>query len=279
MNQEKNLMKIMLDKKIQHVPVIDSKKFLVDLISLDQLTFNNRISNFFVVMAGGKGTRLRPYTEDCPKPLLSIAGKPILLHLLEKARGEGFYNFIFSIGYLGDMIKDYFGDGEKFGVNIKYLEESFEMGTAGSLANISTECLVEPFVLSNGDVLIDMEYRDLLKFHLDQNSIATMVTKQFRIQHPYGVVKTVNNDILDVEEKPIWETKVNAGVYAMSPDSLNFLTKSTYFNMPDLFKVLRKNSKNIKSYTIDTVWHDIGRPEDLPLANEYLKLKLNLSSD
>ena len=258
----KKVLQIMTSNKIQQVPVVNERNEVIGLHLWDELNAPTTHENLFVIMAGGKGTRLHPQTINSPKPLLLLAGKPILEHIIDRAKSNGFNNFVIAIHYLGHMIQDYFGDGEKFGVKIRYLNESTPLGTAGALS------LLDPkpnstFIVTNGDVVTDINYVEILNFHKQNKAIATMAVKRYEWQNPFGVVQTQGLEITDFEEKPITRSYVNAGIYVLEPSSLSFLKKSETCDMPRLLKRLKEESNSLIAYPIHEPWLDIGRPEDL----------------
>jgi len=218
-----------------------------------------------VIMAGGMGTRLRPHTENCPKPLLPVAGKPMLEHIIDRARIEGFTHFILAIYHLGEMIEEYFGNGERWNVEIKYLREQAPLGTAGALGLLNPRP-TEPFVVTNGDVLTDIRYGELLDFHTRHAAAATMAVRLHEWQHPFGVVQTRGVEIVGFEEKPVARTHINAGVYVLEPDALNTLAVDTPCDMPALFERLQAQSMRTVAYPMHEPWLDVGRPEDLVVA-------------
>lgn len=250
--------------KIQQIPEIDTEGRVVSLHTWDEFITTESISNKMVIMAGGKGMRLRPYTENCPKPMLLVGGKPILQHIIEHARVEGFREFLLSVNYLAHMIEDYFGDGSALGVNIGYIHEDSPLGTAGSLSMIG-KLVDEPFVVTNGDVLTDIRYSDLLEFHKRQESIATMAVRLHEWQHPFGVVQMDGLNIVGFEEKPIARSHINAGVYALSPAALQELNHEGFCDMPTLFERLQARSLKTIAYPMHEPWMDVGTPEDLSL--------------
>jgi hypothetical protein len=159
------VVQLMVANKIQQIPVVDEHRHVVGLHLWDEITVPPIRPNLMVIMAGGMGTRLRPHTENCPKPLLPVAGKPMLEHIIDRARMEGFTHFMLAIHYLGSMIEEYFGNGERWHVEIEYLREQAPLGTAGALGLLSPRP-TEPFVVTNGDVLTDIRYGELLDFHI-----------------------------------------------------------------------------------------------------------------
>jgi NDP-sugar pyrophosphorylase family protein len=223
--------------------------------------------NIMVIMAGGMGTRMRPYTEDCPKPLLPVAGKPMLEHIIERAKLEGFSQFIIAIHYLGHMIEECFGDGEQLGVEIAYLKENAPLGTAGALSLLNPKPRL-PFVVTNGDVITDIRYGELLDFHVRHAAAATMAVRIHEWQHPFGVVQMQGVEIVGFEEKPVARTHINAGVYVLDPSVLNLLDDDQRCDMPTLFERLQVKNNRTVAYPMHEPWLDVGRPDDLVVANK-----------
>ena len=259
------VMQLMVANKIQQIPVVDEQHHIVGLHLWDEITTPPTRSNLMVIMAGGMGTRLRPHTENCPKPLLAVAGKPMLEHIIERAKLEGFNHFVLAIHYLGHMIEEHFGNGERLGVQIDYLREESPLGTAGALGllNPLTDA---PFVVTNGDVITDIRYGELLDFHIRYAAAATMAVRVHEWQHPFGVVQTQGVEIIGFEEKPIARSHINAGVYALSPIALSLLTADTHCDMPTLFERLQANAHRTVAYPMHEPWLDVGRPDDLAAA-------------
>jgi dTDP-glucose pyrophosphorylase len=255
------ILRLMQTNQIGALPIIDDKRKLVGLHLLNDLLAPTRKDNVMVIMAGGQGKRLRPYTENCPKPLLPVHGKPMLEHIIERARGEGFHRFVISVHYLGHMIEEHFGDGRRWNVEIEYLHEDAPLGTAGALG------LLKPrpgsaFIVTNGDVLTDIRYSELLNFHLRSDAAATMAVRQHEWQHPFGVVFTKGIEITGFEEKPISRTHVNAGIYALEPTTLDVLNAGEHCDMPTLFARLKDKAARTIVYPMHEAWVDFGRPDD-----------------
>jgi NDP-sugar pyrophosphorylase family protein len=252
--------------KVFQLPIVDRMRRVVGLHLLDEITTKPKRSNLMVIMAGGMGKRLRPYTENCPKPLLPVKGKPMLEHIIEQARSEGFVNFILAVHYLGQMIVDHFGNGDRLGVQIEYLREQSPLGTAGALELLNPIPEV-PFVVTNGDVMTDIRYGELLDFHIRHDAVATMAVRVHEWQHPFGVVQTQGVEIVGFEEKPVNRSHINAGVYALDPEALSVLSAGTTCDMPILFERLHLKNKRTVAYPMHEPWLDVGRPEDLQVAN------------
>lgn len=262
---KEKLLKIALSKKIYQIPVIDKNRKVIGIYVLDELIKSKKKSNKVVIMAGGKGMRLRPLTKKIPKPMLKVGKKPILQTIVEKFKQSGYENFVMCVNYKSTIIKSYFGNGEKFGVKIEYIKEKTKMGTAGALS-LFKEKPKEPFFLINGDLLTNLDFEKMLDFHYQHNSKATMCIKEFNVESPYGEVKLKNENIKTIEEKPKHKFFVNAGVYVLDPKCIDLIPK-TFFDVTSLFKkMIGKKYKTI-SFPLGEYWLDIGRHHDYDKAN------------
>lgn len=259
------VIKIMSANKIFQIPVIGKDLKVVNLHVWEELSSPVARSNTMVIMAGGKGSRLLPKTEKIPKPMLLIGGKPILERIIEQAKADGISQFILAIHHLGEVIEEYFGDGESLGVKISYVKEKIPLGTAGALRLIDVK-QSEPIIVSNGDVLTDIKYGDLLDFYLQNNSRATMAVQIHETRIPYGVVQTEGIQITGFEEKPIQKYLINAGVYVIDPACTSYLREGEITNMPEFFETLMTNGLSTNVYLIHESWIDIGGHEEFDLA-------------
>lgn len=258
-------LQLMRTNRIHQLPVVDDERRVVGLHLLDRLIAPQRRPNLMVLMAGGRGTRLRPFTEACPKPLLPVAGKPILEHIIERAKAEGFHRFVLAVHYLGEMIEQHFGDGSRWDVEISYLREEVPLGTAGALGLLPARP-AEAMLVSNGDVLTDIRYGHLVDFHERQRAAATMAVRLHEWQNPFGVVRVNGIDIQGFEEKPVVVSYVNAGVYVVNPGALDLLVPREPCDMPTLFERARSRGDRTIVYPMHEPWLDVGRPEDLAKA-------------
>jgi dTDP-glucose pyrophosphorylase len=261
------VMQLMVANKIQQIPVVDEQQHVVGLHLWDEITTPPTRSNLMVIMAGGMGTRLLPHTKNCPKPLLPVTGKPMLEHIIDRAKLEGFNHFVLAIHYLGHMIEEHFGNGERLGVQIDYLREETPLGTAGALGLLN-QLPNAPFVVTNGDVITDIHYGELLDFHTRHAATATMAVRLHEWQHPFGVVQTQGIEIVGFEEKPIARSHINAGVYVLNPAALSVLTADAHCDMPTLFERLQAKAQCTVAYPMHEPWLDVGRPDDLLAANK-----------
>jgi dTDP-glucose pyrophosphorylase len=255
-------LQLMQANKIHQLPIVDENQQVVGLHLLDDLITPCDRSNLMVIMAGGQGTRLRPHTDNCPKPMLPVDGKPILEHIIMRAKAEGFQHFVLAVHYLGNMIEEYFGDGSRLQVNIDYLREEKPLGTAGAIGLMNPRP-ENPFLVTNGDILTDINYGKMLDFHSHHGAkIATMAVRMYEWEHPFGVVYTKGIDIVRFEEKPVARNYVNAGVYVLESKALDALVVGEYCDMPTLFNRLQEKSERTIVYPIHENWMDVGQAED-----------------
>ena len=234
-----------------------------------------------VILAGGKGTRLRPYTTVFPKPLMPIGDKPILEIIVRQLKARGFKEIIMMVGHLGELIMAFFGDGSKFGVNITYSSEEQPLGTAGGLSLIRDQ-LLDSFLMINGDTLTTLNFSDLIDYHERNRAIATMALKKRWIAIDFGVIEIdgSNNEVKGYREKPAFESVVSMGVNALRPEVLEYIEPQRYLDFPTLIQNLIVAKKIVKGYTFDGYWLDIGRPDDYEKANaeiEEIYSKLGIS--
>lgn len=259
------VLQLMQANRIHQLPVVDECRRVVGLHVWDELLAPGKRPNLMVIMAGGRGARLGSLTEKCPKPLLSVGGKPMLEHIIDRAKAEGFDHFVLAIHYLGHMIEEYFGNGSSLKVQIDYLREGTALGTAGALGLLRP--LPEaPFLVTNGDVLTDIRYGELLDFHSHHRASATMAVRVHEWQHPFGVVKTKGVDIVGFEEKPVSRSHINAGVYVLEPKTIDLIGKDEHCDMPTLFARLQEKNARTIVYPMHEPWLDVGRPADLERA-------------
>ncbi len=227
---------------------------------------NHRL-NPVILMAGGLGSRLKPLTDECPKPMLSIGGRPILETILMNFIEHGFHQFYIAVNYKSDVITRYFGDGQRYGVEIQYLYESERMGTVGALS-LLPEIPKMPFFVMNSDLLTSVNFTQMLAFHEENKSIATMGIRKHYHQIPYGVLNLDQHRITRLIEKPIEDYFVNAGIYILSPNALDFMPKNCFYDMPDLFNSMIRENQTTCAFPLRDYWLDIGKIEDFERANQ-----------
>ncbi len=260
-----SILEEMRKKEIWQIPVINSERKVVGVRFLKELVEKSAPNNKVVLMAGGMGKRLRPLTENCPKPMLKVGDKPILETIIQDFADFGFRKFIITTHYHADMIEGYFGDGSEFDVEIEYVREVEPLGTAGALSLIADKPR-EPFFVMNGDLLTKLNFQRLMSFHNEHQAALTMCVQQHDIEIPFGVVKLDGHSIEGIEEKPTRRFFVNAGIYVLDPSSLSLIPKNTYLDMPELVEKLIRRDEQVAAFAVREDWMDIGRPEDFQKA-------------
>jgi len=248
-----------------HVPIVDPDGRIVGLETYHHLTTAPVRDNWVFLMAGGFGTRLRPLTDDCPKPMLPVGGKPILQSILESFVVAGFRHFYISVYYLPELIKNHFGDGSRWGVTIRYVEETTPLGTGGALG-LLPEGDAEPVIVMNGDVLTHLDFNALMDFHLAQQSAMTVCVREYEMQVPFGVVEEEGTMVRKIVEKPIHRFFVNAGIYVVSPEVVRYTHPPRRLDMPDLIEDMIGRAHQVSMFPIHEYWLDIGRPDDYASA-------------
>jgi dTDP-glucose pyrophosphorylase len=264
-SSKQDLLQLCSINQIGQVPIIDDNQNIIDLFVIDEELSKKQLENNVVLMVGGLGKRLRPLTEDIPKPMLYIGGKPILQTIVKSFVDNGFSNITMCLGYKSNVIKNYFKDGSDFGANIDYIVEEKRMGTAGALTLLNKR-FNKPFFVMNGDLLTNVDYERMLHFHELHSSKATMCVREYDLEVPYGVVNVDNEVIVSIEEKPVHSFFVNAGVYLLEPDCIKLIPSDEFHDMPSLFeKLILENQKTV-SFPIKEYWIDIGKMSDYERA-------------
>ncbi|TKI72839.1 CBS domain-containing protein [Lysinibacillus mangiferihumi] len=260
---------LMKSKMLKQLPIVDDNNKIINILFADNIeTSLNK--NTVVLMLGGLGTRLRPLTNDTPKPMLRVGNKPILETIIEGFKQYGYTNFIFSVNYKKEIIQDYFQNGEAFDVTIEYIEEDKKMGTAGALSLLKNRP-TKPFFVMNGDLLTQINFDQLMQFHNEHNSIGTMCVREYEFQIPYGVIETSGADLKMIKEKPIHRSFINAGIYVLDPEVFDYIPENQFYDMPALFEQLIEQGKKTLAFPIHEYWLDIGQMDDYNRANDELK--------
>jgi len=263
---KEEILKLALSKKLHQIPIVDDNDKILGIQEIEELIKPKDKTNKVILMVGGLGTRLRPLTENTPKPMLKVGNKPILQTIVEKFVEYGYTNIIMCVNYKSYIIQDYFGDGSEFGATIEYVLEEQRMGTAGALSLLK-EKPVEPFFVMNGDLLTNVNFEHFHNYHLSNNSMGTMCVREYDFQVPYGVVNIKDSKILSIEEKPVHKFFVSAGIYMLSPEVLEYIPESKFYDMPTLFEKIISENKNAISFPLREYWLDIGRMEEFEKAN------------
>lgn len=259
------LVRIMEANEILAIPLLDDG-IVVGLESFQSQVKRSLYQNPVFLMAGGFGTRLKPLTDNCPKPLLKIGDKPILELVLDNFIKAGFQNFYISLHYLPDMIKEYFGDGARWNVRIQYVYEERPLGTGGALSLLPDDISDLPLILINGDILTTIDLSKLIEFHEEHCGMATLCVREYQHQVPFGVVAGDGNKIVSMQEKPVQRSFVNAGIYVINSGVRKRTLHNTYLDMPTLLEDLIKESIDVYMFPIHEYWLDIGQIDDFNRA-------------
>ncbi len=267
-SERDEILRMMRKNAISQIPIVSENNEFIGLEISEELlpsSSNFKLPNFALLMAGGRGKRLSPITDDCPKPLLPINNKPILEIILEQCINSGIYNFYISVHYLADKIINYFGDGSKWNVSIKYIREDEPLGTAGAL-KLLPETFNESILLINGDVLTKTNFKNVLRYHSINSADITICAREHILSSPYGVIEVEGLNFKSMIEKPSFSQLVNAGIYALKPNVIEFVRGEDFLDMPDLISLCKMKKKKIIVYPVHEYWLDIGKPESLNKA-------------
>ena len=231
---------------------------------------HQKLDNTVVIMAGGKGMRLRPITSAIPKPLVSLAGKPMLHHLLESLHGEGFEDVAISVNYLGEQIEESVGDGSQWGLAVTYLREDAPLGTAGALGILNPVPEL-PVLVVNADVVTGVRFRDLIDQHGNSSAAITVGMRVHDIEHPFGILELDGSGVTGIREKPVWREFVSAGVYVLSPEVFSLIRAGQYVDMPDLVTLAIDRGLRVEGFPLHESWLDVGTPDDFRTAQKWVK--------
>lgn len=263
---KERILELANEKKLHQIPIISNGK-LIGIQDIREFLAPKNKPNKVILMVGGLGTRLRPLTNDVPKPMLDVGNKPILHTIVENFAKYGYTDIIMCVNYKSEIIKEYFGNGDKFGVKIEYVLENQRMGTAGALSLLQKRPKDDFFVM-NGDLLTNVNFEYLHEYHKDSNALASICIRKYEMQVPYGVVNVRANKVTSIEEKPTQSFFVSAGIYMFSPIVLDFIPKGVFYDMPTLLGELLKHDFPIHPFPIREYWLDIGRMDEYRRAND-----------
>ena len=263
---KERILELANEKKLHQIPIISNGK-LIGIQDIREFLAPKNKPNKVILMVGGLGTRLRPLTNDVPKPMLDVGNKPILHTIVENFAKYGYTDIIMCVNYKSEIIKEYFGNGDKFGVKIEYVLESQRMGKAGALSLLQKRPKDDFFVM-NGDLLTNVNFEYLHEYHKDSNALASICIRKYEMQVPYGVVNVRANKVTSIEEKPTQSFFVSAGIYMFSPIVLDFIPKGVFYDMPTLFSELLKQNFAVYPFFIREYWIDIGKMDEYRRAND-----------
>jgi dTDP-glucose pyrophosphorylase/CBS domain-containing protein len=261
-----DFLSIMRENAVKQLPLIDADGRIVDIVILSELLPAPKLPLQAVIMAGGMGTRLKPLTDNIPKPMLSVGGRPIMELILETLQHAGVERVDVSTNYRSSDIVDYFGDGKGFGVELNYIREDRPLGTAGALG--LRDRPEGTLLVINGDVLTQVNFGMMLAYHQEHKADITVGVRQYRVQVPYGVIECEGSSVRALKEKPELAFLVNAGIYLLEPSVYDFISKGEHLDMTELIQKLLDNGRPVTSFPIIEYWIDIGQPADYQRAQE-----------
>jgi dTDP-glucose pyrophosphorylase len=262
-----DVLELMQARQIAQVPVIDADRRVVGLHLLQAMVTGIERPNWAVVMAGGRGTRLGDLTDDVPKPMLHVAGRPILERIVLQLVGSGIRRIYLSVNYRAEVIEDHFRDGHRFGCQIEYLREERPLGTGGSLALLPRGARrpSHPLVVMNGDLVTQANVGRIIDFHASGKQAATMAVRRYHHQIPFGCVEVKGDTLVGFAEKPTATQLINAGIYVMDPGCLGLISPEPA-SMPDLVRRIQADGQTVRIFEIDDDWIDVGRRDQLDQA-------------
>ncbi len=274
-NASDSLIRNLLDiNNIRSLPLIDANgRYVRTFHEMELLseTIEGEIEEVFyvaVIMAGGEGTRLRPITENLPKPMIEINGIPLLERQVRCLANIGITRIYISVNYLGEIIKEHFNDGRDFGVAIEYLDENKKLGTGGALSLLPEFKKSQSILVMNGDILTTSDFRNLYHFHHEHEAMITVCAINYHVEIPYGVIDFKGTEVIELQEKPSQSFFCNAGIYALSTDILKEIPYDTFWNVTDLINRCLSNKSKVAVFPVHEYWTDIGTPMDLEDARK-----------
>ncbi len=263
------LLALMRQYVLRQIPILNHEGRVVDLVMLDDLLPVAELPLQAIIMAGGLGTRLRPFTEDLPKPMLDVGGKPLLELIVAQLQHAGIRRVNVTTHYKPEKIVEHFGDGHAFGVELSYVNEDRPLGTGGALGLMQSP--QEPVLVINGDILTQVNFRAMLGFHQEQKADLTVAVRRYEMQVPYGVIECEGTRVRWLREKPQVGFLVNAGIYLLEPSVYHFIPQNTTFNMTDLIQWLLDAGRAVVSFPVHEYWLDIGQHADYAKAQGDVK--------
>ncbi len=258
------VLELMQARSFSQVPVVDDEFHVMGLHLLHALLRSKEHNNPVIIMAGGKGTRLGELTQHTPKPMLKVAGRPILERIILRLQSHGFHQIYLAVNHLSHMIEEYFGDGTTCGCQIRYLRESKPLGSGGAISLLPPSNI--PILVVNGDLITDADYSSMLEYHQRNDFYATMGVHSYSHEIPFGCIESRNGRIEDIAEKPLITREVNAGIYVISPAAAANVPRETFFPVTDLFEEALHHGRPCGAYRIEGDWSDIGHQDQLKRA-------------
>ncbi len=265
------LLELMTKHTVDQVPLVAEGR-VVDIVLLRDLVAAGAVAagsdHPVVLMAGGAGVRLRPLTENTPKPMLPVGGRPLLETVLGQVRSAGFSRVLMAVNYRSEVIEEHFGDGSDFGVEIEYLHETRPLGSAGALRLAAME-LDRPFIVMNADLLTNVNLASLMRFHAEEENLVTVGVRRYALELPYGIIEIEGTRVRSLREKPSLGFFVNAGIYAVDPAALSLISSlAERFDMTDLVEAALTRGSPVGAFPVREYWLDVGQLTDYDRAHD-----------
>ena len=267
-DDDASILHMMTSDRLRQIPILDDEGRVVDIVLLEDLVQDGEDEIAAVLMAGGFGKRLHPMTAETPKPMLELAGRPIMEHIVDQLRESGIGRLSVTTHYRSEKITDHFGNGEDFGIKINYVQEDNPLGTAGGLGGMDKPS--RPVLVMNGDILTKLNFRMFSTFHMENDAMLTVAVRPYEHTVPFGVMAIDGARVTGIEEKPKNRWMVNAGIYILDPDVFDYIPREQHFDMPDLMQKLIDAGHKVVCFPLHEYWRDIGRPEDFKGAEQDL---------
>lgn len=266
--ERRSVLNMLIELNLAYMPVVNDDGVLQDVITCQNVGIPPADGATVFLLAGGFGRRLAPLTDNLPKPLINVGDRSIIQRIVELLVGFGVAKFVISLHYKADLIKLELGDGDRWDVDISYVEESEPLGTAGSLAMVRYEELTKPIIVMNSDILTKLDFEELMRFHMESGSDATICAKHYDLQLPYGVLDVQGGKFLGIKEKPIFSLLVNTGIYVIEPYLIALIEKGEQIDMPNFLKRVRDSKREISVFPVYEYWSDIGEIDQLNKAKQ-----------
>jgi NDP-sugar pyrophosphorylase family protein len=261
---------MMTEMGVRQIPLVDDEGRVADVALLSELVKEYELPLRAIVMAGGYGTRLRPLTDELPKPMLPVGDRPLLEIIVDRLREAGIRHVNVATHYKSEMIAEHFKDGQGFGVDIRYVKEDQPLGTAGALSMLEESD--EPLLVINGDILTRVDFRAMLHFHHEHKSDLTVAVSQYEFRVPYGVIETDGVAVTGMSEKPLVRQFINAGIYLLNPSIRRLIPNGQHYDIPDLIERLLEEGRPVVCFPIREYWLDIGK------SDHYDQAKVDVAS-
>jgi dTDP-glucose pyrophosphorylase/CBS domain-containing protein len=265
-SEREMLLQLMKKHVVRQLPLLDGDGRVIDLVTMEDLLPPQPLHLQAVIMAGGQGTRLRPLTENLPKPMLPVNGQPVMESIIYQLRDAGIRHVNVTTHYKPEKIIEYFGDGQAFGIQLSYVNEDRPLGTGGALGLMTPPN--EPMLVINGDILTQVDFGAMLAFHQENHADMTIAVRNYEVQVPYGVIECEGSRVRQLREKPQLGFLVNAGIYLLEPIVFQYMPQGKYFNITDLIQWLLDANRTVISFPIHEYWLDIGQHADYIKAQD-----------